>query len=416
MHDYKTIYRDIAPKDQIIAGGLAFVRGRVGAAGVVTLDALKEGCVEVVKSLAVEKLYPDFLSVVGDAVALYELLNGSRIDSVNENRAEAWRDDFDSALEQAIGTDLARAIGPSCMGEHFTDSDVDDEQVRNAVVREMCERLAEAAMPMDDSDPNNIKPSVNKTLSAAGIVKEDLIPYCNGVEAATDTPVATAATIDDTTARGRVEQVVGAWAIRTGLDNFDPLVLDEILVSAFDDDDFISLGGVERLGGAVADVAYFRTYGRAVPEAKQNTLDAAYLAAMTGEVIEAPKPPSGPKIKITGAAKSPTSRRGKAQQADPPPSAPPSPGAAVSLPTPTAAPGVSDDWGDVARIWRENATDTDSIIAEAFGVSRGTVSNIGMGKASRATAKPLSPAVRQKIAKILSEKADKLQDAANSLG
>lgn len=433
MLDYRTIYRDIAPKAVLIDGALSYARGRLGVAGIVTLDVLKEGALEVVKSLAIDKLRPGIDTLLANAVAGFVTLKGERPapgdrgDS-DEARMEAglfearvaapWRDAFDDWLIAQIGSDLARAIGPSCMGEHFTDSDVDDPAVRAQVAIEIAHRLAESAMVMHD--PGNTGDwvvSVNKTLSAAGIVDSDLLPNTSAqATAATTQEKETMAIIDEATARARVEQVVQGFAIRTGADAFDPILLGELLGAAFDEDSFISLGAVERMGGSKEDVDYFRAYLLAAPlEVHSNTMTAAMAALATGAVVEPPKPVKAKRIKVH-AAPVPSGGPSSPSPMAPPPLAPPgqvslpsAPGGASTPLPPVAGDG---DYGNVVKLWREHGKDNDESIGKHLGVSRAQVSNIGGGKVKC----PLTPAQRQAIQAALNVKIAGLMSARDLLG
>ncbi len=414
MHDYKTIYAGIAPVEKIVSGALAYARARVGAAGVVTLDVLQEGSLAVIKSLAVEKLKPDVEALLADGAAMFEMLNGSR--PAVESEAQAWRDAFDEHLMAALGTDMQKAIGPSALGEHFTDSDVDDLEVRGKVAFELAERLAESAQVYDTTNPNAVKVHAVKTLELAGVGHLDLAPHATGGTAVA-APVAPS--IDEPTARARVEQIVGAFAIRQG-DNFDPIVASELLSAAFDDDHFISVGAIERMGGGVQDTPYFGAYQMAAPlEAAGNTLAAAMAALVSGAVVTAPKK-TGKKIKVDPkagaiplappAVVSPT----PAQPAAAPPLAPPPPPslhpAAAGASTLTA-PSLNGDYAEVVRIWRAVGKDTDQSIGEAVGVSRPQVGNIATGKAKLA----LDQARKEALRTVLLHKSIQMQRAADLL-
>lgn len=416
--DYLNIYRDIAPKETIVNGALAYARGRVGSHGVVTLDALKEGALEVVKTLATDKLAAWLDRLLADSSSVYEMVNGARPDG----EQDAWLDAFEAHLLGDLGADLQRVIGPSVIGEHFTDPDVDDPEIRLTVAREAAVHLAHNVMPMDDSDPNNVKPSINKTLSAAGVVDTDFSPYMSG-KAITVSTVAKSF-IDEPQARAAVERIAGAYALRMA-DKFDPLVLDELLASAFDDDHFISIGGIERLGGTVADQLYFASYIKAAPgEARSNTLSAAMEAFTSGALVETPKPAAGNKIKVDGAPVSGRGRKGKgatvASQAtqavaSASPGVPPQTvnlAVPAAVPTPTVPGGAPhSNWNDIVTLWADCKI-TDERIASFFDVSRGHISNVRAGKSKLTPTPQQAAAAKAHVAAL----AEKLGDLAKRMG
>lgn len=405
--DYKNVYRDIAPKEVIIAQAVAAAKVMAGGT-LPNLEQVKTGAVNYVCSLAIDKLKGPTRYLLENAVAEFQMIEGERPalpEGLPDNEeARAWRDKFDEFLIAKFDKDLQRAVGPSALGEHFTDSDVDDAEVMNVVVNEISERLAEAGRPMDNANTSEAKPSVNKTLSAAGVVEADLIPYASGVPGAK--AAAEDRVIDLVEARGKVELIVGTYALRQG-DNFGPFALDELLVSAFDDDNFIAGGAIERMGGTFADQPFFLAY-RASPTHKEDTMSAAVAALASGSVIEPPKGAKAKKIKITKpneAAAAPSL----------PAAAPPLPGAAAAPPLPpmtsaTVAPGVSIDWSSIVNVWTANAQDKDEQIADALGISRGTVGNLRAGKPTRGV--KANPA---EVRKILLQKVALLQSAADML-
>ncbi len=416
MHDYKNIYAGIAPVEKIVSGALAYARARVGAAGVVTLDVLQEGSLAVIKSLAVEKLKDGVEMLLADATASYQMFSGER-PAGEGPEAHDWRDGFDMHLLDALGSDMQKAIGPSAIGEHFTDADVDDLDVRGKVAHELAERLAESAQVYDRRDPNNVKVDIAKTLNLAGVSGAELVVHA---ATATGRAIADAApSIDEPTARARVEQVVGAYAIRQG-DAFDPIVASELLSAAFDEDHFIAVGAIERMGGVVADQAYFAAYQAAAPlEAAGNTLAAAMAALVSGAVVEAPKK-TGKKIKVDPEAGlvAPSPQAVAVPTSQPvvaPPLAPPSPSKPSTQTTAgasTLATSTADgDYADVVRIWRKVGKDTDQSIGEAVGVSRPQVGNIAAGKAKLA----LDPAQKEALKRLLQQKGDDLRRAASLL-
>lgn len=398
MLPYSQIFTMMADhKSAILAEGVRQAQTMANG-GLPTLDMIKGACADYARHIAKSWLLPGAIETLQKAVAGYVAQMGPRQDGSDPD-AVAWRDAFDEHIMDVIGKDMLRDIGQDFIGEWITDSEIDNPDTLNRAAQVMTERLVEAAV-------KNRAPGA--VLSEIGIVHADLLPYC-AVPSAEQAAAAKieAKPIDEAVARAHVERIVGNYAIKLGAANFDMVAVGELLKSAFDDEEFLALGYIETLGGARADWPYFAAYMKASPTHLSDTLNAAFMASITGQVVDmpkgAPKPPKEKKERKTKA----TTGGGETSATGAPPA-----GIAAPLPrTDTSRPGEAADLRRVIELMREHGSDGEEALGKVLGVSRGTVNNIvKKGKAWTPT-----DDVKTKVFELLCHRIDGLTHARDLL-
>lgn len=352
----------LAPrKVDILAGAMARCR-LMGAAP--TIDMVKDAALEVAKAQLGSILLPECKATLDGAVMLYQVTRGPRPEGdYNAPEIAEWRDAFDESIMDAIGVDALRLAGQDFIGEFLTDSEIDEETVRDAAASKMANNIVQTSI--GDRQPGQV-------LAEIGIVAEDLQKLAPNIApgglVSAGTP--TALLVSEPVARAHVERLVGTWAISQGIGAFDMDATTALLKTAFDDDPFIPLSAILSIGGKNEDAIYFAAYFKAAgKDAVANTASAAMMAALTGQIIEmpkgAPKPRKGKKSE-PGANTSPV----------PPPSPPPvSP---VASSSPVAA--GKDDISEVIKLLHQHGSATDEELGVIVGKSRATVKNVRDGK------------------------------------
>lgn len=409
MHDFKNVYRSLETrKDEIIQNA----RSAVGSARV-PVATLKEAAFAAATTMAAAMLAPAVAHALDNAAIEFQMMTGNR-PTTNETELNAWLDAFDAHMLAAFTPELQKAIGPGALGEMFSDCDLDDDKLRADAADTIALRLAEAARPLDNANTDMAKPSVNKTLSAVGIVETDLAPYAladGKAKADVEERV-----ITEPEARGKVEAIVGAYALRIGGVAFDPLSFDALLNNAFDMDHFISVGALVELCGAEKEALsarpFFVAYMQAAPlSAKGDTMSAALAALANGKPVEPPKVTKPKPPKITPATTTAVA---------PPPPPPVGQPAVAQVGVPVAAAGagkpasaIDGDATSAIVLWRDTMTKfNDQSLADACGVSRGTIGNAAAGKAKIT----LTAEQREKIKATLQQKTQAIAQIMAMLG
>lgn len=361
-----------------------------------TLDMIKGACVGYAREIGKQWLLPGAIETLQGAVTTYATQMGPRPGTAGDPDEVAWRDAFDEHIMDVIGKENLRDIGQDFIGEWLTDSEIDNPDTLNRAAQVMTDRLLDAAAK--GRAPGAL-------LAEIGIVHSDLLPFCAAPSADQVKAAAIEAKpIDEAVARGHVERVVGAYGIKLGAANFDMVAVTELLKSAFDDEEFLALGYIETLGGKREDWPYFAAYAKASPTHIDDTVNAAFMAAITGQVVEmpkvAPKPPKEKKERKTKAT---------AGAANPAVGAPPPPVSVATAPATTA--GEAADLRRVIELMREHGSDGEEALGKVLGVSRGTVNNIvKKGKAWAPT-----PEVKAEVKALLMSRIGGLQAAVDLL-
>lgn len=386
------LFAALAPhKDTILVGAVA--QAKQGGAQP-TLDMVKTAAFEIARTMAADVLRGLCKSKLDVAVTMAGFTFGPRpVDlPVDEASYVKWRDDFDQHIMEALGEDVCRAAGQDWLGIYCTDSEVDHEPTRIDAANAMARNIVQASVL--DRQPGQV-------LAEIGIVHDDLLKVAIVPDGGVlDRALGNAgAIIIESHARGRVEQLVGKFAIAAmGAGTFDAAKLTEVLNGAFDDDDFLPIGHIEALGGSQNDLPYFRAYLRAAgQEAIQNTVQAATMAALTGTIVEMPKDAPKPK-------------KGKGKKSDTVTAVavapPPVPNAPATTVTAERASG-DDDISDVIKLMLEHAGDGQEAIGELVGKSRAHINNVKNGKSSVVA----TPTQRKNLITRLQFRIDGLQTA-----
>lgn len=352
MIPYKTVFTMMAGhKDAILTEGVR--QGTVASGGAKpTVDMIKGAAFDYAKAIAKGWILPGVTELLELGVRQYVQARGARPTSdVNDPANVAWRDEFDNYLMQCLGEDTCRDIGQDFCGEYFTDNEFDTPDILTRAGQVAADRLVDSAIKGR---------SPAQVLAEIGIVAEDLAAHAAPQTAAqVQLSAATDVVIDETTARAHVERLVGGWAIKTGVGALDPGALGETLKLCFDDDFFLALGPIERLGGNTNDVPYFMAYHKASKTAVDDTVAAAFTAALSGQILDPVKPPPKP-------------RGGKTKGAP----------AAVAPPPPLASRASADasvagvDGAAIIRMLRETRLAKDEDLGKIVGVSRPQISAI----------------------------------------
>ena len=380
----------LAPrKDDILAGAVA--QGRIMAGGSQpTIDMVKAAGLEVARQAVVTLLEPQCKAVLDQAALMFPLVHGPRpVTPADDPAYIGWKDQFDEHIMDAIGPEALRMAGQDFIGEYCTESEIDEDTVREAAAQTMARNMVRTAV--SDRQPGQV-------LAEIGIVHDDLIKVAVVPEGGAK-PEAQA--IAEPVARAHVERLVGAWAIKLGMGAFSVDYATEVLTIAFDDDDFLPLPYIEQLGGTMADAPYFRAYFKAAgKDAIANTANAAMMAALTGAVVEMPK--DAPKLK------KPKKSATVVDPVVPPPPLVPS----VSQPTTKAAGDPDDDIADVFKLLKEHGSDSVDALAAFVGKSRAWMANVISGKTTNCKA---SAAQRNALLKHLQMRKAGLQAAIDRL-
>lgn len=382
----------LAPrKDEILAS--AVTQARLSGAQP-TIDMVKNAGLNVARTMAATMIETMCKARLDVAVTMYGFTAGARPTAPMDDPAyQTWRDDFDQYIMDTLGEDVCQAAGQDFLGEFVTDSEIDEPAVRDAAAAAMARAIVQS---------NVLERQPGQVLAEIGIVHDDLLKVAI-VPAGTTAP-AEAPVITESTARGHIEQLVGNYAIKLGMGAFDLEATAELLKGAFDDDPFLPIGFVERLGGSHADVPYFAAYYKAAgKDAITNTAQAAMMAALTGQIVEMPK----------DAPKPPKGRKGKKSDATVPTAAvaPPPVVVASGAETPAKAPG-DDDVTEVIKLMMLHGGDSQEALGGLVGKSRGHINNVKSGKA-RVT---VTTAQRKALITRLQLHIDGLQQAIERLG
>jgi hypothetical protein len=348
----------LAPrKDEILAGAVA--QGRIMASGSQpTLDMVKTAGLERAKHMLLDTLAPQCQALLDTAATMFPLIHGPRPEMpANDPAYIEWKDQFDEYIMDTIGQDALRLAGQDFIGEFLTESEIDEDAIRNAAAAKMAANMVRTAV--SDRQPGQV-------LAEIGIVHDDLIKVAvvpaGGGAAPAGEPV------NEGVARAHVERLVGAWAIKLGMADFTLEKATEVLRGAFDDDDFLPLSYIEVLGGTPADAPYFRAYHKAAgKDAVSNTANAAMMAALTGTLVEMPK--DAPKPKKTK----------KSATVVDPVVPPPPPSVLTQAPT-EAAGDPEDDIADVFKLVKQHSSDSVDALAAFVGKSRAWMNNVIQGK------------------------------------
>lgn len=395
MLPYAQIFTMMADhKSAILAEGVRQAQ-TMASGGLPTLDMIKGACAGYARDIAKGWLLPGAIETLQKAVAGYVAQMGPRQKGSGPD-AVAWRDAFDEHIMDEIGKEDLTAIGQDFIGEWLTDSEIDNPDTLNRAAQVMTERLVEAAV-------KNRAPGA--LLAEIGIVMEDLAPYCAPptAEQAAAAKIE-AAPIDEAVARAHVERLAGNYAIKIGAANFNMAAVTEVLKLAFDDEEFLALGSIEAMGGTRADWPYFNAYMKASPSHLSDTVNAAFMASITGQVVDMPKgAPKPPKEKKDRKGKKSEATAGVAS----PPSvgAPPPPASVAAAPAKTA--GEAADLRRVIELMREHGSDGEEALGKVLGVSRGTVNNI----VKKGKAWTPDPVVAAKVRELLRQRIDGLNAA-----
>jgi len=374
-----------------------------------TLDMMKGACVGYAREIGKQWLLPGAIETLQGAVATYQTQMGPRPAtpiSAGDPDSIAWRDAFDEHIMDVIGKDMLRDIGQDFIGEWLTDSEIDNPDTLTRAAQVMTDRLLDAA----------VRGRANGALLAEmDITMTDLAPY--GTPPSADQVKAAAIEakpIDEAVARGHVERIVGAYGIKLGAANFDMVAVTELLKSAFDDEEFLALGYIETMGGKREDWPYFAAYAKASPTHIDDTVNAAFMAAITGQVVEMPKgAPKPPKEKKLTKKELALLAKGEAALKPPPlvvaegTVSPP----VVLAPGTVAKASEAADLRRVIELMREHGSDGEEALGKVLGVSRGTVNNIvKKGKAWVPTLE-----VQQAVIDLLDSRIKGLQEARDML-
>lgn len=363
MLPYSQIFTMMAAhKAAILAEGVRQAQ-MMANGGKPTLDMMKGACVAYARDIGKQWLMPGAIETLQGAVTTYVAQMGPRADNIEAAQspdAAAWSDAFDEHIMDTIGEDMLRDIGQDFIGEWLTDSEIDNPDTLNRAAQVMTERLVDAAVK--GRAPGAV-------LSEIGIVHSDILPYCAAPSAEQEAAAKIEAVpIDEAVARAHVERIAGNYAIKLGAANFDMVAVTELLKSAFDDEEFLALGYIETLGGKREDWPYFNAYMKASPSHLSDTVNAAFMASITGQVVDMPKgAPKPPKEK--------KERKPKATTGDDAPVAGAAPPAGVTAPVAAPA-GEAADLRRVIELMREHGSDGEEALGKILGVSRGTVNNI----------------------------------------
>ena len=400
MFPHKTVFASMAScKDAVLAEGIRQA-APMAPGGKPTTDMLKTAILGYAREVAKSWILPGAVELLQSAVKSYQDQMGPRpspADGANPDYV-AWCDAFDEHVMDIMGADVVRDVGQDFIGEYLSDTEIDTPDTLTRVAQIMTDNLVEAGVA--GRTPGQV-------LAEIGIVADDLAPHAAPTTAAA---AATAAkedrVISEPEARAHVERLVGTYAIRQTIALFDAAAMTELLKLAFDDEEFLALGPINTMRGddkGLADVPYFMAYHKASPTCVEDTVQAAMMAAMTGQVIEPPAGAKAPKEKkmtkkqLAAAAKA----AAKAAAVAPPPSIP------AAAPPGSAAAG--DDFAPVIKMLHEMRLSSEEGLGELLGVSRGTVNNIvKKGRACKLTPVELNKlhsAIDARIAGLQSAKA-----------
>lgn len=399
MIDYKTVFSMMAGhKAWLLDDGLKNAMQTTSGAKP-DVETLKASIVASARRIAAGWFLPGLADTFTTAVKAWHTARGARPGTdANDPNVNSWLEGFDAYLLQCIG-DTATGLGQSWVGEYLTDSDFDNPDILNRACQIGADNLAAAA----------IGGRLNgQVLAEIGIVNEDLLPLAVAAQNNNvDTSAEQAAAIDEGTARARVEQIVGAWAIKQGMSALDVATLgDNIIKPCFDDDKFLALGPIHAIGGKDEDFPYFLAYHKANANHVADTVSAAFMAAMTGNLVETPPPGKAP----PKASTPPKTRKGRGAAAAtaasgtaPPPA---QSNVATHLPATSSSAAGGEDFADVIQALRRHTAIKEDELGKLLNVSRGTINNI-VNKG-----KPCSLTAEEKVALIARIEAD--TDALNT--
>lgn len=357
----------LAPHKDIILAGAVSQAKMSGAQP--TIDMVKTAGLDVARRMAADMIQGFCKSKLDVAVTMYGFTAGPRPAdrAMDDPEYVAWRDQFDEHIMDTLGQDVLRAAGQDFIGEYLTDSEIDEEVVRDAAAAVMARSIVQS---------NVLERQPGQVLAEIGIVAEDLAMAAGTIVGVGAAIKEMAPEVSESTARGHVEQLVGKQAISLmAAGAFDLAAVTELLKGAFDDDPFLPLEYISRLGGTQADQPYFAAYFRAAgKDAVSNTAQAAMMAALTGAIVEMPK--DAPKPKKPGKGK-----KSDAAAAAPAVSPPPPPVVASGLVTTEPKAAGDDDITDVIKLMLLHGGDSQEEVGNLVGKSRAHVNNAKAGKA-----------------------------------
>lgn len=353
MLDYRTIFTTMAAHKGLILAEAVKNATVASGGGKPSLEMLKAAALDYAKQIAKSWLLPGVVETLATGVKAFEAARGPRPNTdVNEPGNVSWRDDFDTYLMQCLGEDTCAGMGQDFLGEFFTDNELDNPDLLNRASQIGTERLVDAAVKGR---------SAGQVIAEIGIVAEDLEPLALPQMALQVGQVAVVPSvdIDPTEARVRVERIIGSWAIKVGVGALEPGKLAADVKLCFDDDPFLPLGQIERFGGTKDDVPFFIAYMKASKTYVDDTVAAAFTAALTGQLVEPATKPKG-----RGGRKKKETAAGATAVAPPPP-----------VPA-NAAAGVSgEDGAHIIKAFR-GLVGNDERLAQLVGVSRPQISAI----------------------------------------
>lgn len=399
MVPYSTVFTLMAAsKDAVLAEGVRQAQTMAGATKP-TLDQIKIATFGYAKQVAASWVLPGLIELFTNASAAFVQAMGPRPGTaMDDPDYVAWRDAFDEHVLDALGVDMVRDASQDFIGEYINDTAIDDPDTRNRASQILADRLIDAAVK--GRTPGQV-------LAEIGIAKEDMASHAQPetpAQAAASTADA-APVIEEAHARAHVERLVGAYAIGLGVAGFDPAAVGVMLKEAFDTEEFVALGPIERMGGKRVDWPFFVAYAKASPTHVDDTVNAAFMAAMTGALVEPPKDMPKPK-KLT---KKQIAEQAKAAAATASPTVAPPPVVAASQPAGPQTAGV--DYAAVIKALHEHNLAGGEALGKMIGVSRGTIDNI----VKKGRACQLTEEHKATLRKAIEERVIGLQTALASL-
>lgn len=388
-----------------------------------------DACVAVASGLAQMLARTTLASVIEpqleDLKDTYVIVNGDYESSTDPNEWESGADDVTEAVLCEYDRSLSASwLGAQCVDVHMQDDDFVSRLTSGFVQDAMAELIHDSSDKPDDGDTRVL--SAAKILSACGVVKSDLVPFCYrepvdviGPEDSEELQAAHAAANQEETVMSNMDAVYNtvAESVMMGITDGDEIAA--LFDNASDSDDGIALSGVMLLGLDQSAIPLMRAYlednGN---DAKKAGDEFAFMVSMA-PYATADETHGSPELDDDAEFL-------RSQGLDPGPTmqtvgpAPPPPAAvqtSVALPPITAAPPatvrparvpVSGDLPARAiGLLRQFIKQKDEDVAAIIGVSRQTFLNYEKGKARLV----LSEAQRNALVVLVDQATEGLREA-----
>lgn len=315
---------------------------------------------------------------LAEAYAMYVLTNGEHADCVDRNARDNWEAGIDDVVE-AVFAPYEKNLSGDWLGRNTIDTRLHEAvDEHNKLVKSFADEVWKCLVNVivdDETEGKRVEElSTAKILSAVGVVRDDVETLLK------ERPEPTVQ-MEQAHIMSNLNEVLTKIKEFTEMAGMDEKNIVACLENAIDDDDGLASGGIQALGGDMADVEPLRMFAmQCEGESPADDLydlmngnvsetlvapaedDAAELAAMSGNA--APQSPAGaptlpPPVQNAGAPPKRRTSRSKAE---------------AGMPTPGAVPARAFE------LIREHVKVKDEDVGSMLGVSRQTFINYTKGK------------------------------------